>query len=130
MSVTALEKVKNQIKGKTVVCILSGANTDLSRLDEAQEKALTAKGEKNFYILNVPNKHGIMSDLFEKCIGENDIITSIEYKRKPNKEMSQALISILSNKKQEADESVDKMKGVGIKPENINFKSDILDLFF
>lgn len=71
-----------------------------------------------------------MSDLFEKCIGENDVITSIEYKRKPNKEMSQALISILSNKKSEADESVEKMIEVGIKPENINFKSDILDLFF
>lgn len=44
MSIAALEKVKDQIKGKTVVCILSGANTDLSRLDEAQEKALTAVG--------------------------------------------------------------------------------------
>lgn len=44
--------------------------------------------------------------------------------------MSQALISILSNKKQEAEESVEKMIEIGIKPENINFKSDILDLFF
>ena len=34
------------------------------------------------------------------------MITSIEYKRKPNKETSQALVSILSNKKEEADESV------------------------
>lgn len=33
MSVAALQKVKAQIKDKTVVCIVSGANTDLSRLD-------------------------------------------------------------------------------------------------
>ena len=85
MSVAALEYIREQIKGKTVVCILAGANTDLSRLDEAQEKSLTAKGEKNFYIMNIPNKHGIMSDFFEKCIGANDMITSIEYRKKPNK---------------------------------------------
>ena len=64
MSVAALSKVKSQIKDKTVVCIVSGANTDLSRLDEAQEKSLTAKGQKNFYILNIPNRHGVISELF------------------------------------------------------------------
>lgn len=28
MSIASLEKVKQQIKGKTVVCIVAGANTD------------------------------------------------------------------------------------------------------
>jgi threonine dehydratase len=36
MAVAALEQLKDQLKGKTVVCVLSGANTDLSRLDEAK----------------------------------------------------------------------------------------------
>lgn len=33
MAVAALDQLKDEIKGKTVACILSGANTDLSRLD-------------------------------------------------------------------------------------------------
>lgn len=36
MAVAALDQLRDLIKGKTVVCILSGANTDLSRLDEAK----------------------------------------------------------------------------------------------
>ena len=40
------------------------------------------------------------------------------------------MVSVLSHHKEDAEESVEKMKEVGIKPENINFKSDILDLFF
>lgn len=33
LSVAGLDKIKNLIKGKTVVCILSGANIDLVKLD-------------------------------------------------------------------------------------------------
>jgi threonine dehydratase len=44
-----------------VVCIISGANTDLSRLDEAKEKSLMFKGHKNYYLLNLPNRSGIVA---------------------------------------------------------------------
>lgn len=33
MSVAALDEIKDLIKGKTVVCLVTGANTDLSRLE-------------------------------------------------------------------------------------------------
>jgi len=34
LSVAGLEKMKNEIKGKNVVCIISGGNNDISRMNE------------------------------------------------------------------------------------------------
>lgn len=36
LSIAGLSKMRNEIKGKNVVCILSGANIDLTKLDEAR----------------------------------------------------------------------------------------------
>ena len=36
LSIAGLDKIREQIKGKTVVCIMSGANIDLTKLDEAR----------------------------------------------------------------------------------------------
>jgi len=33
LSICGLDKLKSEIKGKNVVCVLSGANIDLSKLD-------------------------------------------------------------------------------------------------
>jgi threonine dehydratase len=36
LSIAGLDKIRHLIKGKTVVCVLSGANIDLTKLDEAR----------------------------------------------------------------------------------------------
>ena len=36
LSIAGLDKMRHMIKGKNVVCIMSGANIDLSKLDEAR----------------------------------------------------------------------------------------------
>ena len=51
------------IKGKTVVCVLSGANIDLIKLDEAREMAMVSKGVKNHFQFRLPNKKGIIFEL-------------------------------------------------------------------
>lgn len=40
LSVSILERNREKIKGKNVVCLISGGNTDLSRLDVFREMAL------------------------------------------------------------------------------------------
>jgi hypothetical protein len=37
-------------------------------------------------MIHLPNQAGIMMKLFEKCLHEDDTVTSIQYKRKLNKE--------------------------------------------
>ena len=36
MSVASLDKIRHLIRGKTIVCLLSGANIDLGKVDEAR----------------------------------------------------------------------------------------------
>jgi threonine dehydratase len=36
LAVAGLNKIRNQIAGKNVVCILTGSNMDLSRLEQAR----------------------------------------------------------------------------------------------
>ena len=63
LSVTGLDKIKHLIKGKTVVCILSGANIDLVNLDEAREMAMVSKGVKNHFQFRLPNRKNIIYEL-------------------------------------------------------------------
>ena len=40
LSVSALDYYKDKIKGKNIVCIVSGGNNDLTRVAEINERAL------------------------------------------------------------------------------------------
>jgi threonine dehydratase len=95
MAVAGLEKVKQMIKGKTVVCVLSGANIDLINLDEAREMAMVSKGVKNHFQFRLPNKKGIIYELITECFKETDIV-SIHYSKKLGKNESQAVLSVES----------------------------------
>jgi|JI6StandDraft_1071083.scaffolds.fasta_scaffold05093_6 hypothetical protein len=88
------------------------------------------KGHKNYFLINLPNQAGIMSKLFEKCLHEEDTVTSIQYKRKLNKEESQVLIGVESKSQENVDYMLKHFTELNLKFENINLKEDILDLLF
>lgn len=71
-----------------------------------------------------------MSKLFQKCIHDDDIVSSVQYKRKLNKEESQVLIGIESKSQVGVEYTLQQLKDLNIRFENINLKSDILDLLF
>ena len=100
---TGLEKIKHLIKGKTVVCILSGANIDLVNLDEAREMAMVSKGIKNHFQFRLPNRKNVIFELMTKCFKESDII-SISYSKKIGKEESQAVLSVESQTEDDVEE--------------------------
>lgn len=65
------------IKGKNIVCIVSGGNTDLARLDTFKEIALIHEGLKHFFLINFPTKNGILRDFIKNCLSETDEISHI-----------------------------------------------------
>jgi len=73
--------MRHLIKGKTVVCIMSGANIDLTKLDEAREMAMVSKGIKNHFHFHLPNRKNIMYELITTCFKPTDII-SVQYSRR------------------------------------------------
>ncbi len=51
LSITALSKYSDQIKGKNVVCIVSGSNNDITRMEEIRERSLLHEGFKHYFII-------------------------------------------------------------------------------
>ena len=49
---------KDQIKGKTVVCMVSGGNNDIGRMQEIKEKSLLYEGLLYYFIVNFPQRAG------------------------------------------------------------------------
>jgi threonine dehydratase len=60
LSVTALDAVKDQIKGKKVVCVISGGNNDIERMQEIKEKSLLYEGLKHYFIVRFPQRPGAL----------------------------------------------------------------------
>ena len=53
LSVSALEQFKDEIKGKNVVCIISGGNNDITRTAEIKERALLYSNLKHYFISHI-----------------------------------------------------------------------------
>lgn len=100
IAIAGLEFYKEEIKGKNVVCILSGGNTDLSRLDEFKEHSLLYEGLKYFFLINFPLRQGILREFIQKCLGPTDEISHIQFNKKANREYGPALIAIEVSKKE------------------------------
>lgn len=81
LPLAGLGKVRQLIKGKNVACILTGANIDLTKLDEAREMSAISKGIKNFYIIEIDNRKNVVYELMTNCFKSNDII-SIQYSQR------------------------------------------------
>ena len=100
LSVTALDTLKEKIKGKTVVCVVSGGNNDISRYPEVMEKSLMYKGLKHYFLIEFSERPGALREYLDQVLGKNDDITLFEYMKKSNRETGPALVGIeLSDKK-------------------------------
>lgn len=101
LSISALEFLKEKLKGKTVVCILSGGNNDIMRYPEVMEKSLTYEGLKHYFLINFAQKPGQLRKLVDSCLGPTDDIVRFEYIKRTSKEMGPALIGIELAKKED-----------------------------
>ncbi|WP_265131335.1 threonine ammonia-lyase IlvA [Chryseobacterium oranimense] len=94
LSVTALKKYQDQIKGKNVVCIISGSNNDITRMEEIKEKALLYAGLKHYFLVRFAQRPGALKNFVLNVLGPNDDITFFEYTQKNSKEKGIAVVGI------------------------------------
>lgn len=94
LSVTALDAVKDQIKGKKVVCVISGGNNDIERMAEIKEKSLLYEGLKHYFIVRFPQRPGALKLFVTEVLGPGDDITRFEFIKKTSKENGPALVGI------------------------------------
>lgn len=94
ISIAALEKYSDSIKGKTVVCIVSGSNNDIDRMPEIKERSLQFEGLKHYFLIRFAQRPGALKEFVNNVLGPNDDITRFEYMQKTNKETGPALVGI------------------------------------
>lgn len=97
LSVSALEQYRNQIKGKTVVCIISGGNNDINRMKEIEERSLLYEEMKHYFIFNFPQRPGALREFVNEVLGPNDDITKFEYLKKSSQNTGTVIIGIQLN---------------------------------
>ena len=102
-SVAALEVIKDEIKGKTIVCIISGGNNDINRMPEMEERALIYDGIKHYFVVNFPQRPGALREFVNDILGPNDDITRFEYIKRANKGKGPVLIGISLSDKNDYD---------------------------
>ena len=108
-SVAALEVIKDEIKGKTIVCIISGGNNDINRMPEMEERALIYDGIKHYFVVNFPQRPGALREFVNDILGPNDDITRFEYIKRANKGKGPVLIGIALSDKNDYDRLLERL---------------------
>ena len=94
LSVAALDFYQEEIKGKTVVCILSGGNNDIDRMGEIKELSLLYEGLKHYFIVRFPQRPGALKLFVNEVLGPHDDITRFEFIKKTQRERGPALVGV------------------------------------
>jgi threonine dehydratase len=94
LSIAALDDYAELIRGKNVVCIVSGSNNDIDRMQEIKERSLQYEGLKHYFLIRFAQRPGALKEFVNLVLGETDDITRFEYMQKHNKETGPALVGI------------------------------------
>ncbi len=98
LSIDALKDMDpKEIKGKTIVCVLSGGNFDFERLPDVKERAMKYSGLKKYFILRLPQRPGALKE-FLNLMGPEDDISRFEYLKKSARNFGSILIGVETKK--------------------------------
>lgn len=125
LSIAVLADFAQAIKGKTVVCIVSGSNNDIDRMQEIKERSLQYEGLKHFFLVRFAQRPGALKEFVNLVLGPTDDIVRFEYMQKHNKETGPALVGIEMQDKADYDRLLENMKRYHINFTPIN-KNDNL----
>ncbi|MDR3584609.1 MAG: threonine ammonia-lyase [Desulfosporosinus sp.] len=128
LPIAALDGYRDQLKGKTIVCIISGGNNDIERTPEIKERSLLDQGLKHYFIVNFPQRPGALKEFVVDILGPNDDITRFEYTQVNNKEKGPTLVGIELTRKEDYQILIAKMDKKGIQYTVINDNQELFNL--
>tara|TARA_Y100000385_G_scaffold158603_1_gene164442 strand:- start:77 stop:1324 length:1248 start_codon:yes stop_codon:yes gene_type:complete len=124
LSICALEILKEKEKNeKNIVCIISGGNNDISRTEEIKERALIYEDLKHYFLINFPQRPGVLRDFVTDVLGPKDDITFFQFSKKNNKETGPAVVGIELKNRRNIDDLYLKMKDRNYQYEYLNENS-------
>jgi len=125
MSIAALDEFASELKGKKVVCIVSGSNNDIDRMQEIKERSLQYEGLKHYFLISFAQRPGALKEFVNNVLGPTDDITRFEFFQKTNKENGPALVGVELQSKMDYELLINKMRDCQINYTELN-KNDTL----
>lgn len=125
LTITVLDDYKEEIKGKNVVCIVSGSNNDITRTAEIKERALLYGKLKHYFIIRFPQRPGALKEFVVDILGPTDDITHFEYSKKSSRENAPAVVGIELKHPEDLAPLVKRMKENKFFGDYINDKPDL-----
>ena len=120
LTIAALDHFAEEIKGKTVVCIVSGSNNDIDRMQEIKERSLQYEGLKHYFLVRFAQRPGALKEFVNHVLGPTDDITRFEYIQKHNKETGPALVGIELKSREDYDILLENLKKYHINYTELN----------
>jgi threonine dehydratase len=127
LTIAALDLYADVIKGKNVVCIVSGSNNDITRTAEIKERALLYNGLKHYFIIRFPQRAGALKDFVADILGPEDDITHFEYSKKNNRANVPAIVGIELKKSSDLEPLIKRMKERNFYGEYLNDKPNLFE---
>ena len=125
LSVAALDDYADQIKGKKIVCVVSGSNNDIGRMQEIRERSLQYEGLKHYFLIRFAQRPGALKEFVNQVLGPTDDITRFEYMQKNNKDTAPALVVIELQSAENYKALVSKMKQFSINYTELNKNDNV-----
>lgn len=120
LSIAALRQMSSEIKGKNVVCIVSGGNNDITRTEEIKERALFYEGLKHYFLIKFPHRPGALKEFVSSVLGVEDDITYFQFSKKNNRENGPAVVGIEVASKENYQALIKRLNTVGFEYEYLN----------
>ena len=125
LTTAALDLLKSEIKDKTVVCIVSGSNNDITRTPEIKERALLYANLKHYFIIRFPQRAGALKEFVAEILGPNDDITHFQYTKKANRITDVAVVGVELKNTDDFEPLVSRLKEHDFFGEYLNNKPDL-----
>jgi threonine dehydratase len=127
LSISALDQYADHLRGKKVVCIVSGGNNDIDRMQEIKERSLLFEGLKHYFIVRFAQRPGALKEFVNHILGPTDDIVRFEFIQKHNKETGPALIGIEVKAREDYGALIDRMNHYKLNFTEINQHENLFE---
>jgi threonine dehydratase len=94
LAISAMSLIKDKLKGKNVVCVISGSNNDITRTEEIKERSLLHEGIKHYLTIQFPQRPGALKEFVSEILGPDDDITYFQFSKKNSRNMAPAVVGL------------------------------------
>ena len=128
LAIAVLDFMADEIRGKNVVCVVSGSNNDIERTEEIKERSLIYEGLKHYFMIQFPQRPGALREFVNDVLNESDDITYFQFIKKNNRDVGPVVVGLEVKNETDIASVKLKMSEKGFQFQYLNEKEPLLAL--